>query len=554
MLISDLRTTSKRIGLVVGMVCLFLCSTNLRASDDAPQTEQSCTALTSLKLPGVDLKVIEAKAVPAGPFSQGHRGRAVDLPAHCLWRAEINPRTGVDGKHYGIGFELRLPVAWNGKFFFQGGGGMDGLVRPAIGVMPNGGSTAPVALARGYAVASTDAGHEGLDGSFGADQQARIDYYYNAIEQVTEVAQRVLPIYYGSVLKRSYFLGCSNGGRQALIAAQRFPLLFDGVVSGDPAFDLTRAAVAEMWDDATYLKLAPKNGNGVPILSRAFSDADLKLLGDSVLAKCDALDGVKDGSIDRPEACHYDPAVLTCKGAKQADCLSAEQVSALKTAFGGPKNSDGSPLYSDWPYDSGLGTMGWRWWKLGTSETGQSNAANMTLGIEATKSIHMDVYHSTLDVNHFDFDHAAEKMKSVSGMEDATYTAMTSFYGHGGKLILFTGMSDPIFSANDLIRYYRKLEANNDGAAATNQWAKLYLIPGMNHCGGGPALDDFDPLTALDNWVEKGDLTPMTAKGTSFPGRTRAMCAYPEYPHYVGSGSVDDARNFKCERDAHPEK
>lgn len=537
-----------RIGKIVcAMGLALIAASPVMAAE--PPSQQACEALAALQLPGIDWKVSSAVVNPAGPFSvdQG----TVELPQHCKLQAEIDPRTGVGGRHYGIGLELRLPAEWNGKFFFQGGGGMDGLIRPAIGTMPTSDSTAKLALARGYAVASTDAGHEGQDGSFGADQQARIDYYYRAIEVVSQVSRRVIATYYGAAPKRAYFVGCSNGGRQGLIAAQRFPLLFDGVVAGDPAFNLTRAGVAELWDDKSFLRIAPKDAEGRPVLSRAYSDADLTLLSDSIVAKCDALDGLKDGSIDNPQACHYDPAVLTCKAEKRADCLSEDQVAALKAAFGGPKTSDGTPIYSDWPYDAGLGTLGWRFWKLGTSPTAESNALNMTLGLEATRSIHRDAYQPPLNPQTFDFDTAAAKSKNASALEDATYTAMTSFYGHGGKLILFTGMSDPIFSANDLIRYYQTLQADNGGEAAAKNWARLYLIPGMTHCGRGPALADFDPLTALEAWVENGEAPEqIAAKGKSFPGRTRPICSYPAYPHYRGTGSIDDAASFACTADA----
>jgi feruloyl esterase len=508
---------------------------------------QACSALTSLQIKGVALKITAATPTAAGPFAMGPHAKPVDLPEHCVFTAEINPREGVDGKHYGIGFELRLPAQWNGKFFFQGGGGMDGVVRPAVGGMPNWSSTAPAALARGYAVASTDAGHEGQDGSFGKDQQARIDYYYNAIEEVTQVSKLIIETYYGTAAKRSYFVGCSNGGRQALIAAQRFPLMFDGVVSGDPAFNLTNAAVGELWDDATYLAIAPKDAAGQPILSRAFSDADLKLLSDSVLAKCDALDGARDGLIENPKACNYDPAVLLCGGPKNGGCLTREQVAALQKAFAGPHDSARKTLYSDWPYDAGISAPDWRQWKLGSSPTAASNAINITLGPEATRSIHMDTYQPPIDPRTYNFDAEPGKSASVAGFENATYTAMTSFRQRGGKLILFTGLSDPIFSANDLVRYYEKIAADNGGAQATMDWARLYLFPGMTHCGGGPSLDDFDPLAALENWVEKNQPPDtMPARGPSFPGRSRNICAYPAYPHYNGSGSVDDAKSFTC--------
>jgi hypothetical protein len=541
------RTSSQR---VLFTLALLAVSGFLLEAGAQTRPAQECSALTSLQLQGFSLKVTAATPTAAGPFAVGPHANPVDLPEHCVFKAEINPREGFGGKHYGIGFELRLPAQWNGKFFFQGGGGMDGLVRPAVGGMPNWASSAPVALARGYAAASTDAGHEGQDGSFGKDQQARIDYYYNAIDQVTQVSKLIIETYYGTAAKRSYFVGCSNGGRQALISAQRFPLMFDGVVSGDPAFNLTNAAVGEIWDDATYLAIAPKDAAGQPILSQAFSDAGLKLLGNSVLAKCDALDGAKDGLIENPKACKYDPSVLLCEGGKKDGCLTGEQVAALKRAFAGPHDSAGKPLYSDWPYDAGISAPDWRQWKLGNSQISASNAINMTLGPEATRSIHMDTYQPPIDPRTYNFDTEPGKSAAVAGFENATYTAMTSFRQRGGKLILFTGMSDPIFSANDLIRYYEKIAADNGGSNATMDWARLYLIPGMTHCGGGPSLDDFDPLAALENWVEKNqppDTIP--ARGASFPGRARNVCAYPAYPHSSGSGSVDDAKSFTCKTD-----
>ena len=318
----------------------------------ALQAQTPCADLTTLRIP--DLIIEGARIEPAkAPF-----------PEHCLVHGIIEKRTGVDGRNYGMRFELRLPANWQGRFLFQGGGGMDGIVRPAYG--PASGADATPGLARGFAVVSTDAGHSGApnDPSFSRDQQARIDNAYRSIDRVTAVAKFLIASYYDRPASRSYFDGCSNGGRQGLIAMQRLPLLFDGIVSGAPAFRVTHAAIDSAWATIHLMKIAPKDESGKPILSKAFTDADLKLVAQAVLEQCDALDGTKDGLVFIP--CHYDPAPLICKAAKSSTCLSSAQVDALKKIMAGPANSQGKPLYSDWPYDPGIASPGWRMLKLGS--------------------------------------------------------------------------------------------------------------------------------------------------------------------------------------------
>jgi feruloyl esterase len=465
----------------------------------------------------------------------------LNLPAHCLLRGEVNKHRGTDGKSYGDTFELRLPEAWNGRLLFQGGGGLDGVVQPAIGA---GGLGERPALSRGYAVVSTDGGHAAdpnaplADGSFGSDAGARADYEYRSTQLVADAAKAILLRHYGRRPERSYFRGCSNGGREGLMAIQRYPGSFDGVIAGAPAFHLTRAMIAEAWNTMQWAALAPQD------LSAAMSDSDLALVSHGVLAHCDALDGVEDDLIFNPSACHYDPAELQCAGEKTQTCLSQAQVTALKKVMNGPMDSHGKALYSDFPYDSGIAGAGWRAWMMGAEKT---PAINSLIFPAAVNGMVLAGKPPPVDVFHFDFDGDAARIDKAAPALNAGSTNLRAFRSHGGKLILYSGLSDPIFSANDLIRYYQDITRANGGAAETLSFARLYLLPGVNHCGGGPGLDSFDSLSALEAWVEEGTApNRIVARGNAFPGRTRPLCPYPQTPHYNGTGNIENAAAFFC--------
>lgn len=468
-------------------------------------------------------------------------------PAHCLVEGEVNRHMGNDGQQYGDKFELRLPDAWKGRLLFQGGGGLDGTLAPALG-RPATEPGKPGALSRGYAVVSTDGGHEAknpADASFGSDPQSLADFQYRSTDRVVTVAKRIVAQYYGRAPQYSYMVGCSNGGREAMIASQRYPDDFDGIVAGDPAFDLTRAAVAEAWDTFQFASIAPKDSRGVPELQLAMSDSDWKLLSNAVLKACDELDGLKDGLINNPRACRFDPAVVQCQARKTDSCLSSAQVRAVKQIFAGPKNTSGEPLYSNWPYDSGIGAPGWRSWTQGN---GQIPSINVLIYPQFVNHVALQPGEKPIpDAFHFDFDRDPQRMAKSQDAIDATSTNMTAFRNHGGKIIFYTGMSDPVFNANDLIHYYQRLAQANGGTAETRGFARLFLIPGMNHCQGGPALDRFDVLTSIEDWVEKS-VPPkeIVATGKTFPGRSRPLCPYPQIARYKGSGSTDDAQNFVC--------
>jgi len=497
----------------------------------------NCQSLQSLQIPG--LFILTAESISAGTQL---RPQQITLPAHCLLHGEVNKHTGRDGKPYGDIFELRLPADWNGRFLFQGGGGLDGILQPAIGP---GGLGERAALLRGYAVVSTDGGHSadpashGLDGAFGSDPAALADYQYRSTQLVADAAQKIISHYYGHPPKHSYFRGCSNGGREGLIAAQRYPRYFDGVIAGAPAFHLTRAMIAEAWNTMQFAAVSPQN-----LPAAAFSESDLQLIAHAVLAQCDSLDGFKDDLIFNPAACHYDPAGLQCPSEKAPTCLSSEQVTAIKKIMSGPIDSHGNALYSDWPYDSGIEAPDWRFWLLGNEKM---PALNVLIFPPAVNGMALAGKQPPIDIFHFNFDTGSTRINRAAAALNPDSTNYTAFRAHGGKLILWAGMSDPIFSANDLIHYYQDITRANGGPAQTLNFARLFLLPGVTHCGGGPGLDSFDSLTALEAWVEDGTAPEhIIARGNAFPGRTRPLCPYPLTPHYNGTGNPENAAAFFC--------
>jgi feruloyl esterase len=504
-----------------------------------------CSAIARMTIP--DVEIVSANLAPAGPAGRG----GGLLPAHCLVRGAIDKRIGFGGKTFAIGFELRLPVQWERRFLFQGGGGMDGVVRPALGAA-SGANTNP-ALARGFAVVSTDAGHTGAppapeaDPSFARDQQARIDNAYRSIDRVTQISKAIILQYYGEPWRYAYFDGCSNGGRQGLVAAQRFPTYFDGIVSGAPAFRVTYAAIGSAWETMAFLEIAPKDDSGRPILSRAFSDADLRLVAGGVLKACDARDGIADGLVMNTRSCSFDPATLECTGVREATCLSTEQVTTLRRVMGGPRNSRGEAIYSDWPWDPGMAAPGWRMLKLGTSQTAQPNSADVTLMLSGLKGYFAYPYDETLDPLKFNFDKDTLRVADTAALQDPTSTHLNTFAEHGGKLLLYHGMADPFFSALDTQRYYERLAKDNGGMAKVMSFARYFEVPGMNHCGGGPALDNFDALGAMTRWVEQRQAPDaMLATGAQFPNVSRPLCAWPKHAEYDGKGPGNAAASFVC--------
>ncbi len=525
-----------------------------RAPSDAPLDAARCTTLRA-NAPG-DTRIDTAEWVADGVVQAA--GSAV--PAFCRLVGMIGARTGVRGVPYGIGFELRLPAAWNGRFYFQGGTGTDGVIAAPLGTFAGGS-----ALGLGYAVVSTDAGHQGFGPEFGLDPDARVDFGHRAIERVTLRATDVIRSAYGRAPERSYFVGCSNGGRQGFVASQRYPELFDGIVAGAPGFDLPRAAIGEAWNTQAVAAIATtRDANGHPYLPDTFSDADLALLSRAVLDACDANDGLADGIVDDLPGCRFDPAIVQCGREQTADCLGAAQVGALAKIFGGAHDSSGNALYSDFPWDGGIGDPSpigsLRAWTLGSPASPANTALNVTLGAGALAFVFTTPPVETADplafVLGYDFDRDPRKIlasdatytQSAVELMTATSSDLSRFRSRGGKLLVYHGASDGVFSVNDTIRWYERLDAAEGGRAA--EYARLFVVPGMGHCAGGPATDSFAAFPALVSWVENGvapdSLLARASAASPFPGRTRPLCPWPSQTRYSGAGDVDDAASFAC--------
>ncbi len=490
-----------------------------------------CAALGSFSLPGHEVTIRSAKEIPAGSLPVNPNappGPAQTVPRHCRVDGVIDARTGHDGKLYGIGFAVTLPSEWNGRFLFQGGGGLNGSVAPPLGGQYAG---ARSALERGFAVASTDSGHQGagFDASFFADQEAALDFLFQGVAETTVVAKQIIARHYGRGSDHAYFVGCSTGGREAMMMSQRFPRYFDGIVSVAPAMRTSFSNLGLRHAATALNAIAPRGADGKPQTREALSDDDRRLVVDGLIKACDASDGNADGLIFAPHHCGFEPSTLACQGDKKAGCLSRAQVDAVRKVMSGPRTSSGRQVYPGYYYDTGI-----------------ANTQGLA-GILAAPFIpEGPVAGTTMDVDGA----AAEAMSARAMVGDTNaWTNLSTFRGNGGKLIFMHGVSDPWFSAQDTVQYYERLAADNSGEPLTN-WSRLFLIPGMGHCGGGArTLDRFDVLTPLVEWVEKSQPPDrVTATGASAPGESRPLCAYPENAQYAGSGSRSDASSYRCRR------
>jgi len=495
------------------------------------QTSTKCADLTGFKIPGVAMVITKATAIPASAASRAATAEtsatSATIPSHCQADGMINERTGSGGKTYGIGFSIALPDNWNNRFLFQGGGGYNGSVRPPVGSAAAGDNPG---LARGFAVVSTDTGHKGstFDRSYDADQQASIDFAQVAVGRVAELAKQIVAHYYGQPARYSYFAGCSTGGREAMLMTQRYPSEFDGVISGDPAMRTGFSGIGNTWSRVAFNQIAPKDDSGRPQPNKVFSESDIKLIVNGILNACDANDGIKDGMVFNTRACKFDPDVLTCKGAKNDSCLTSQQASAIKTAFAGPRNSRGDLVYPMDAYDAGMANL-----LPSPKPPANPPAANAPAAP------------TSIDVDQRLFALLGAPLEALT---DTTWTNLSTFSTHGGKLLFYHGMSDQAFSAMDTLDYYQRMAKANGGMDKVENWSRMYLVPGMYHCRGGEyALDNFDLLSAMVNWVEKGTAPDyVVATGKAFPGRSRPLCAWPKYAYYTGKGDPEDAKNFEC--------
>jgi hypothetical protein len=455
-----------------------------------------------------------------------------DVGAHCLLVGNMYQRVSpVDGQTYAIGFEMRLPLDWNRRFFYQSNTGTDGNVATAIGVSSGGGPLTS-ALMQGFAVISSDAGHGAAQNpTFGIDPQARLDYGYQAVGKLTPMAKSVIRAAYGRWPAYSYIGGCSNGGRHTMVAAERYVDQYDGYLIGSPGFNLPKAAVASIYGGQQYASVA--NGAmiaggpfaGLPDLSAGFTLPERQLVSQKVLERCDALDGVVDGLVQATVACQgaFSLArdVPTCTGARDGTCLSAAQKVALGNIFAGPKDSAGQPIYSSFPFDAGLAANGSYFWEFISPLLFDSGAVGFlfqTPPVNPTTFI-PPLYALTSNV---------EQLAAATYATDSVYTESSESFmvpphltrldglrRNGGRMLVYHGTSDPIFSSDDTARWYSNLDHSSKEAV------RLYLVPGMNHCGDGPAVDQFDLLTPLMRWVERGEAPTnvvASARGLDNPG------------------------------------
>jgi feruloyl esterase len=329
-----------------------------------------------------------------------------------------------------------------------------------------------------------------------------------------------------------------------MMAAQRLPLEFDGVVAGDPTFNLTRIAANQVYSLQTVTRIAPPGPNGQPNTAAAFSDAQLTAVADAVTNQCDALDGLADGMINDFEACRFDPASLQCEAdgaSNAAQCLSAQQAQGLKDIFAGARNSRGESLYGAFSFDTGIANPAWRSMHLGSDGRPPANAS---LGSDTLRLFAMTPARPDLDPLDFDFDTDIAATAETAAINDAIATLHSSFQGRGGKMIVYHGLSDQSMSAGALIDWYTELTPRD--ATGPQDWARLFFVPGMMHCGGGQATDSFDMLTAIQSWVEQDEAPDrVTATGNAMPDVARPLCPYPQVARYDG-GDPNSAESFSC--------
>ena len=487
----------------------FLC---LRA--EAQQA--TCDSLAQFKIDRGEITT--AQAVPAGPYLvHGFMGaRQVNLPAFCRVTATLRPTSDSD-----IHIEVWLPASgWNGRLEAVGNGGLAGSI---------GEDAMAGALLAGYATAGTDTGHTGTpstgDWALGHPEKI-IDFGWRSVHLMTVEAKALISAYYGAPAKYSYWNGCSEGGAQGLSEAQRFPEDYDGILAGAPANYFVHLQAGGNWisqaiheDPATTI--APTK---LPAISAA------------VLAACDALDGVKDGVLEDPRQCHFDPEALLCKGDENDSCLTAPQIAGLKKVYDGAKNPrTGEQIF---PGTMRGGEAGWGPWIAGT-QVPPMDAQHAIMNSSFADLVFGD---PKWDWRTFDFDKdvtlADEK---VGGATNHINPDLSAFKKHGGKLLEYHGWNDPAISPLNSVNYFESVQSK---MGDTSGFYRLFMIPGLEHCAGGPGVTDFDHMQVIVKWVENGAAPERIV--ASRPGRTHPLCAYPKVAKYTGKGSIDDAVNYTC--------
>jgi feruloyl esterase len=482
----------------------------------APAFAATCDSLSGLHLQNTTVTI--AQTVEAGAFTpSGGAGRGPgvnafkSLPAFCRVAATLAPTSDSD-----IKIEVWLPAAnWNGKFQAVGNGGWAGTISyPAMAK----------ALSQGYATASTDTGHATPGGSFAMGHpQKLIDYGYRSVHEMTVQAKAIVAAFYPNGAARSYWNGCSTGGKQALMEAQRYPADYDGIIAGAPANYMSHLQVWSLWvpkavheSEASYIPPAK-----YPLIHKAVLDA------------CDALDGVKDGVIEDPTRCRFDPKALECTGGDTSACLTAAQVTAARKLYEPATNPrTGLKIFPGLERGSEMG-----WGGL---------AGPQPMGIPTDTFKYVVHENPAWDWNTMDFDtDTAALEKNFAGVVDATSPDLSAFMNRGGKLLMYHGWNDQLIAPRNSIDYFNNV-LYTMGMAKTADAMRLYMVPGMTHCSGGDGTSNFDMVAEMENWVERGKAPDRIIASRTNPDRTRPLCPYPQMAVYKGSGRTDEAANFSC--------
>lgn len=536
----------------------------------------NCSSLPSAFAKLANTQITASETMADGALAVG--GKPVG--EHCRITGKMHERTSaIDGNVYAISFEMRLPRNWNGRFLHQGNGGIDGAVLAATG--STGGGPVTHALLQGFAVLSSDAGHSGSAPNFGVDPQARLDYGYQAVGKLTPMAKSAIQIAYGKGPDRSYFAGCSNGGRHAMVAATRYYADYDGILAGAPGYNLPKAAVANLAGARLYQSIATVPVTNQIDLATALTDTERQWVANKVLAKCDSLDGATDGLVQDVAACQaaFKPGtdIPACTGARDGSCLSADQKTVLSKIFSGTTTSSGALIYSSFPFDAGFGAgkagvasggspvgSGIPFWEFFAATNLDAGATGIIFKVppENPATFNPLTFSLTTDIDAlYAGITATNTVYTESAMGFMTPPNPTRMFGlrdRGGKIMVYHGVSDPIFSVNDSEAWFKGVGTDSGG-----NFAKFYRVPGMGHCSGGPSTDQFDMLTPLVNWVEKGTAPAEIVASARGPGnsggvnsdvpvswaadRTRPLCAYPQVARYKGSGSLETASSFSCQ-------
>ena len=471
--------------------------------------ETACEALRSVG--GYEYSVVSATLVEA----------TARVPEHCRVFGIIPPE---------IRFGVHLPTNWNTRFYMQGNGGYAGNAPEAETTL----RTAMRAVAHGFVAASTDTGHSAQTEPLGAfaynNLQKEIDYGFRAVHLTTVTAKTLIESYYAAPARYSYWDGCSTGGRQGLMEAQRFPADFDGIVAGAPVLNFTDTQTAYIW-------------NNQALARTPLTESKVALVGEAVYNRCDAADGLADGLLADPRQCNFDPAadLLVCGNSRTADCFTSGEIETLTAIYEGPM-ANGHQLFPGQPLGAETGG-GWTNWIV------SDNRATISFRFSEAffKYLAFTPDEPDFDWHTFNFNTDPDRV-TIRTILDATDPDLSAFHARGGKMITYFGWADAALNPIMGVNYYEKVEASL-GAETTSEFYRLFMVPGMFHCDGGLGTDQFDAITPLINWVENGippDTIPAARVEAGAVTRTRPLCPYPEIATYTGLGSIDTAANFVC--------